>query len=323
MITPAWRKIMFSLINGVDSIVTTVSPVQTFGAMCYPCQIGYKAFHLAHFYFHCIQRSFYWSKGDAGTIGGDIFNFTFGDRYIVQKACQTILVARAVLRSNNAQKEVAKSCAQLNEAFTASFPVPSGVAQMKDAHSWSPIDTLSSLPQSVSNLVLRIETILARTWHVLQNLFWLSFSSVEILDALMYDRYTQFMSISGVWQNGKEVVDELSKHLGDVAEEIQENNKVVTDLLKVTKSTMTAEDLTRELRSYIEHGKNALKASAVGLDSIAQAAQDVAQEAQYLATGQAAAPQNSETSQKNHGNQSSSHSSRKTGRQSQRYLTTT
>ena len=75
---------MLPLIHGVDSIVSTLSPIpDTFGPVCYPCQLTYRAFHLAHFYYHCVERSFYWRNPTPQTVGGDILNFTFGDRTIL------------------------------------------------------------------------------------------------------------------------------------------------------------------------------------------------------------------------------------------------
>ena len=112
-------------------------------------------------------------------------------------------------------------------------------------NSFAHAKNISSLPSTLSHLGLSIVTIVSRLIDLLKKAFWLSYTGVEILDAIVYDRFTEFMSISGVWQNGNEVVQHLTENLEGVSDELTTNSEFINKLLSVTKS-----DIGNTRKSY-------------------------------------------------------------------------
>ena len=286
------------------SIITSVLSVERVASQCVPYEdlipfsralgMAFRAFLVAHLCLKTIERSELLINNKFELAVGALVNITAGNRTWVKKGAQIILITKTIFHIIDVQKRIMHSYKELMQAWDGAYPTPTPFLQAKGIVDAANLETelhlvslLSSFPEPLLDLTLRIEAIFAATAHLLYEVFFcLSHAVFELYEAIVFDRITEFENITGVGVNLSAIFNRLTSEPRELLQQIDENEKMVEKVLYAIGTSYKADDV----RAFINRAAPLHKKGKKIVKSAMQTGKEVAMTVSFIATAYAPQP---------------------------------
>lgn len=161
-------------------------------------------------------------------VGGHVLNFTFGDNVLLRIAAQCILICNRIMKCVNQMVNLSDACHKWVDAVKGNYTHHRTMNKVSSLYEKT---TEGCCASTFGAIIERIKRIAIATFHVFKCIFILSMRFMDAIDAFAMSPTVQNESINELFINGTNFVDNLVKNQQRLLDKIEDNHKLVSQIL--------------------------------------------------------------------------------------------
>lgn len=244
----------------LDSIAQQMAPL-AFQGIDLPDSL--KAPLKALYYVHFIQKSTeelqFYKTHEALFIGGRIFEKAFGNTPGSTQIAQIVVIASAILQVTEKTLRVKQALEEIVYVVQEIFGSPA--FYFSKEFSGKPMMLQKTMllcsltiyfPRPLATIVVQIEEVVRLSLHLLQMLWALARSLMDVLDACLLDKCTQSQALLGIGAHVVQAYRSLSTNSELLLAQCQKHEATVDHVLHFFGAKMKGKELIATIRSKIQ-----------------------------------------------------------------------
>jgi hypothetical protein len=272
----------------VENLVTDVLPTRSILPFSSVANLIFRVTLVAHFLIRTTER--FGLLEDKMTLApGVLLNVTLGDRTWVKKSAQIVMIVKIVLRILDVQKRAISTYTKCANLWNNIYPIPVEYLKQKAEKEAEDVEQKSSflsfirhLPRSLFTLALRVQSTVQTVFEIGCEIFSnLTYNLLELYEACVFDRFTEFENITCIGANLTEIFNKLAPSQETCATLLQENSEMVDRLLHSIGSSYKTQDIVH----FIERSLPIRKKAKQMLDEGKKTADIIVKTASFIVSG--------------------------------------
>lgn len=288
---------MIPLISNLDFITSGLingnRSEESFFPINSPLYAVFKVIHVSHFCFRLIQkhRSYIRNKNEIEFVVSNFLNFYLTNRSIVHYAAQCVLITKTLVHIMNTQAKVSRATQHFMNCMTIQYPLPTAFIKEERSINLSHLDqpssdrvisTFSSLPKPLLEVSLVINIVAKATFELISQYFTLSIQILELFEAFIMDRITQYESITGLLENSREIYNTLSNDPNALIEELDRNEFIINNILTLSQMPFKVKEMKCKIIEIYDISQRISESVHPAINNVFNAMQKVSYEFSYL-----------------------------------------
>jgi hypothetical protein len=259
-----------------------------------PLKLPFRLMHTVNFCMRCFENQEFYVNHKELFASGILINRAFGSSPGVRQIAQTALICRVMLDVLNKTDGVKKAWEKVYNIATGAFG--SNTFFLKEHFAKSScmnrernfiVTVVIYSPIPIGDLVVKIEHMAHALIELVAMMWLLSRCLLDLIDACILDRFSEFEAISGICANVVHTYNLLLRDSLLLASEIESHSRVVDSVLEYFGTQIRAKEIVPLIRKNAQTAEQLQGTISFGMKQIANTALDVGFDMVLLQTGYA------------------------------------